>query len=402
MITFLGLTLLVYYLKPHETSMFMRLQKETVKEEDKSMDRIYKLIKSEYIRRGESYPIEVLERDLIKSTLLSKGIVHSLIKRLADKDMNISIIEKRDDKGRLAKFVDFVSVTEQFEKKSVADKKASEYMSKRFIDTISKDQRKTIRLSKDIKKGSDKASDLFITSLTSDYRKKQQDIAAQKKVAEKKQTMIFSEGDVAGNVLDRIYEIARKEYIYRIENPEQYPDFHFAISQLANQIQLATKISNVYPIFEKLRKSHSQVRLINDPETKGEKLLEIFPIADDDLCYYLSSYREEAYKKIKIEITELYITHLKVKKTNTILANLKRNIEKKNEGQKAVFDLLTMLFNYYPAYAKRLIYIPNRMALIKFFNKIIEGRNKKKKELKDNPPAKKTKVKREKTTQEKK
>ena len=384
MIILLGLTLLVYYLKPHETSMFMRLQKETVKEEDKSMDRIYKLIKSEYIRRGESYPVEVLERDLIKSTLLSKGIVHSLIKRLADKDMNITIIEKRDGKGKLTKFIDFVSITEQFEKKSVADKKASEYMSKRFIDTLSQDKRKTIKLSKDIKKGSDKASDLFITSLTADYRKKQMDLEVRKKQVEKSPSMIFSEGDVGVNVLDQIYKIARKEYVYRIENPEQYPDFHFGISQLANQIQMATKISNVYPLFEKLVKRESlHLRLRDDPETKGEKLIEFFPIADDDLCLYISSYREEEYQKIRIEITQMFLDHLKAKKTNTVFADLKRTIEKKNEDQQAWFDLLTMLYNYYPTVAKQLVYIPNRMALIKFFDKIIEARNKKQNELKE-------------------
>ncbi|MHA1349373.1 MAG: hypothetical protein ACTSPZ_00890, partial [Promethearchaeota archaeon] len=43
MIIFLGSTLLLYYLKPHETSMFIRLQKETVDQEEQSMDIIYKL-----------------------------------------------------------------------------------------------------------------------------------------------------------------------------------------------------------------------------------------------------------------------------------------------------------------------------------------------------------------------
>ena len=37
MIFFLGTTLLIYYIKPHETSMFMRLQKETVSEEEDSI-----------------------------------------------------------------------------------------------------------------------------------------------------------------------------------------------------------------------------------------------------------------------------------------------------------------------------------------------------------------------------
>ncbi|MEJ2250976.1 MAG: hypothetical protein P8Y97_15150 [Candidatus Lokiarchaeota archaeon] len=80
MIVFLGITLLIYYIKPHETSMFMRLQKETVNEEEKSMDIIHKLMQSEFIRRGESYPLEILEREMIKSTKLSKSVIYSLIK----------------------------------------------------------------------------------------------------------------------------------------------------------------------------------------------------------------------------------------------------------------------------------------------------------------------------------
>ncbi|MFX0029218.1 MAG: hypothetical protein ACFE8B_08410, partial [Candidatus Hermodarchaeota archaeon] len=83
MIFFLGSTILIYYLKPHETSMFMRLQKETVGEIEKNMDKIYNIIRSEYIRRGEAYPIEIIERELIKATQLSIGNVYNLLEQLA-------------------------------------------------------------------------------------------------------------------------------------------------------------------------------------------------------------------------------------------------------------------------------------------------------------------------------
>ncbi|MFW9951478.1 MAG: hypothetical protein ACFFKA_15285, partial [Candidatus Thorarchaeota archaeon] len=77
MIIFLGSTLLFYYLKPHETSMFIRLQKETVNQEEESMDIIYKLIRSEYIRRGDGFPLEILDRELIRATRLSKNNVYA-------------------------------------------------------------------------------------------------------------------------------------------------------------------------------------------------------------------------------------------------------------------------------------------------------------------------------------
>ncbi|TFF85546.1 MAG: hypothetical protein EU517_01500 [Promethearchaeota archaeon] len=81
MIIILGVTLLIYYLKPHETSMFIRLQKETVDEEEESINIIYNLIRNEYIRRGDAFPIEILERELIKATKLPKNQIYSMLRK---------------------------------------------------------------------------------------------------------------------------------------------------------------------------------------------------------------------------------------------------------------------------------------------------------------------------------
>ncbi|MFX0148772.1 MAG: hypothetical protein ACFE8E_13620, partial [Candidatus Hodarchaeota archaeon] len=138
MILFLGITLLVYYLRPHETSMFIRLQKETIDKEAEKMDIIYKLLKTEYIRRGEAYPIEIMDRELIKATNLPKNAVYSLINELVDGDIDVLIRKVKNNYGVTQKFIDFVSVIEKFDKKEVAQKKAKSYLSKRLYETMTK------------------------------------------------------------------------------------------------------------------------------------------------------------------------------------------------------------------------------------------------------------------------
>ena len=132
MIIFLGSTLLFYYLKPHETSMFIRLHKETVGQEEKSMDIIYQLIRSEYIRRVKAYPLEILDRELIRATKLPKNKVYSLVENLAKIDMDILLTERKDDNGTIVKMIDFTSVTESYDKKGIAQKKAKKILSERL------------------------------------------------------------------------------------------------------------------------------------------------------------------------------------------------------------------------------------------------------------------------------
>ncbi|MHA1437089.1 MAG: hypothetical protein ACTSPD_05890 [Promethearchaeota archaeon] len=378
MILILGITLLIYYLKPHETSMFLRLQKETVKEEDKSMEIIYKIIRSEYIRRGESFPLHILERDLIKSTMLSKGIVYSLIKRLADKDMNIQIINTRDKNGHPIKLIDFISVTEQFEKKQIAQKKASQYMSKRFLDTISAKKRKTISLGKGFK--ADTSTHQFIRSLTSGYSKKQKDIEEWQK-KQKVNAQLFKKEIMAENIKNTILNIIKKEYLYRIENPETYSDFHLPISQITEEVQVLTKISpgELYPMIEKMSKEDFELALIANPKEPEDKKIKFIPLSDDNMCYTLANFRPEEYNQIIKIATKKFLNSIKAKKNNTVLANLKRKIKGENDVQKTWLGILTKLYNYYPIYDKQLKYVPNKMKLLKQINTIINSSEKKKK-----------------------
>ncbi|MGV9198746.1 MAG: hypothetical protein ACOC4M_07890 [Promethearchaeia archaeon] len=370
MIIFLGLTLVIYYMKPHETSMFMRLQKATVKKEDKSMQTIFKILKSEYIRRGEPYPIEIIERELIKATKLSKGVVYSLISRLVNKEINIKLTRERDNYGRIVKVIDFISVTEQFEKRDIAEKKAKRYMSERLFDTISAKKRKQIQLAKNLKE--DKATDAFISSLTSDYTKKQKDKEKIRKSKQSKRAKIsFGKENFKDEEIKSLLEFLKKEYIYRIENREDYEKIYFPISEVASDIQLKMNINpgQLYRLLEELSENDIELTLLKNKNAPEDKKIAFFPISDDHLCYYLENFRPKLYYKIRREVQRIFNRRIHQTRTNSVISNLKTPIKEDSETAELWKEFLLRIFNYYPSYEKQLKSKRNRMKIIKALEK---------------------------------
>ncbi|TFG28874.1 MAG: hypothetical protein EU532_04370 [Promethearchaeota archaeon] len=363
MITFLGITLLVYYLKPHETSMFMRMQKETVKKEEEEMDIIYRLIKTEYIRRGEPYPIEILERELIKSTKLSKAEVYSLLRRLTTQKVDVQLTRKRDKSGDVVQMVDFLSVTEKFDRKDIAEEKAKKFISRKLIETTSAKERKAIKITKPLE--SEKASDQFIASLASTYDKKQKDQELLKERV--KNGVSFTQRDLPDYLKNQILEILKKEYLYRIENLDGYPDFHFPISNIANQITFETRISagEIYPILERLSRTDLELTLIKNSEEPQDKKIKFFPIADDEISYALSNFRPEEYSEVRIKVIKKLIPLLKQKTTSSNLASIQRKIPNHTESQKSWRTIMDDLNNYYPKFTKELLTLPDKSKMLK-------------------------------------
>jgi len=351
MIIFLGSTLLLYYLKPHETSMFIRLQKETVDQEEQSMDIIYKLLRSEYLRRGEGFPLEILERELIRATKLSKSNIYSIVGALAKINMNIDLTDVKDDRGRYQKFVDFTSVLEKFDKKGVAQKKAKKYLSDRLFTTMRLDKSKQLDLHVDTSQN--KASDQFISSLTSDYTKKQKDELS----FEQKQQDIsvsFTQKEIPQALINNIIDILKKEYAYRIENEEKYPDFHYCISEIASQIQMETRITpgQLYPILEKIAAGDLEFSLEKNPDEPEDKRINFFPIADDVISYGLANFRPEVYQKISIKITKQFLNFLNRKKSKAIFPKLRKQIGENTEEQRAWNEIYKKLNNFYPKFVE--------------------------------------------------
>ncbi len=364
MIFFLGSTLLVYYIKPHETSMFMRLQKETVSEEERNLDKVYKIIRSEYIRRGEAYPLEIIERELIKSTQLSKSNVYKLVDTLVKKDMDILIREVKQDLGKPVKMLDFVSVTERFEKKEVAQKKARSYLSKRLFETAIEEKSKVSRLTKSL--DTEPPADSLVSSLATDYNRKQKDreIFKQKR---KEAQISFTADDLAGDLKTQILNIIKKEYVYRIENPEKTPDFYVPISEITNIIERRTKITpgELYPILYDLSNTDIELTLIDNPEEPEDKKIKFLPFADESMSYSLAHFRAEEYNAFRIAVTKNFLKALKAKKEKKSIYQLKKEIPDRTESQKSLLELLNNLYKYYPLYTEQISQVPDTQKLLK-------------------------------------
>lgn len=347
MILFLGITLLVYYIKPHETSMFIRLQKETIDKEAEKMDIIYNLLKSEYIRRGEAYPIEILDRELIKATKLPKNAIYSLINELVDSDIDIIVRKARSEHGGTQKFIDFVSVIQKFDKKEVAQKKAKSYLSKRLYETMTKKSPDLFKLNKVSEP--DKASDIFVSSLTSTYSKK----LKEERLTEKKKkeaTISFTKRDVPEVLKDSIINMLKSEYIYRIENKDKYPLFQFPISEVASEIQLRTKITpgELYPILESISKHDIEFRLLENPDEPEDKVVSFIPIVDDALAYSYANFRPKEFAGEKIEIVKQFIRNLKRKKSKTHFSKIRTKIKNVTEEQQQWNYIYKILNDYFP------------------------------------------------------
>ena len=351
MIIFLGSTLLLYYLKPHETSMFIRLQKETVDQEEQSMDIIYKLLKSEYLRRGEGFPLEILERELIRATKLSKNNIYFMVESLAKGNLNIIMTDIKNDQGRYQKFVDFTSILEKFDKKEVAKKKAKKYLSDRLFTTMT--AKKPEQLDLHVDTNQNKASNQFISSLTSDYTKKQKDeLAFEQK--QKDISLSFTQKEIPQTLKENIIEILKKEYAYRIENLEKFSDFHYCISEIASEIQLETRITpgQLYPLLEKIATNDLELSLVKNPDEPEDKRINFFPIADDDLSHTLANFRPEEFEKIKIKVTKLFFKFLNRKKSKAIFTKLRKQIGENTEEQKAWNEIYKIFNNVYPKYVE--------------------------------------------------
>ncbi|MFW9949329.1 MAG: hypothetical protein ACFFKA_04285, partial [Candidatus Thorarchaeota archaeon] len=257
------------------------------------------------------------------------------------------ITEERDDLGLSRKFVDFTSVTEKFDKKDLALKKAKKYLSERLYNIVSEKRDKFLELKAE--SDSENATSMFLSSLSADYTKKKRD----EQVIDKKKKfggISFALKEIALSLKEHIITILKKEYIYRIENEEKYPDFYFPISEMAAEIQLQTRITpgELYPILESINQSDLEFTLLDNPDEPEDKFIAFFPITDDNLNYAIQNFRIDEFKKIKKEVTITFLKMLKRKRTRSGINKLRKEITGKDDLQRSWNIILKLLYDNYP------------------------------------------------------
>ncbi|MBN1214164.1 MAG: hypothetical protein JXA99_01855 [Candidatus Lokiarchaeota archaeon] len=334
MTIFLGITLLVYYIKPHQTSMFMRIQKETINKEEESMQIVYKLLRGEYIRRGDAFPIEIMDRELIKATKLSKAVIYSLIKRLAEKDVNMFLSEVNDNFGNKVQWIKFISVTEQFEKRDIAEKKVKKYLSEELVKTTSKTKSEMGKLGKDLK--SDKASDQFIASLTNRFDKRQQHKIERREKLQKLKDFPFKAKEINDEMKKTVLDIIKKEYITRIQDISRYQDFYIPISEIGEKIRIKTKIplGFLYILLENIAKADMELKLMDNPEDDKNKTIRFIPVYDKQLYNLLQEFRPNECQELRTFFWVNFLISFQNHDSKKCFKNLYKNIDKKSEWRK--------------------------------------------------------------------
>ena len=145
----LGLTIVLYYFKPRDTSIFLRTAKDAVSELDNFSETVLKFCRREYIRRGKAFYFSEIEGSLSDVLGLPDeefiNILYNLKKQYVDLQVHeVNYEGKRDYE------IDFYSITENFGYES--REKALAYLRKQFytyvLDRSHKKPRRTTVVAK--------------------------------------------------------------------------------------------------------------------------------------------------------------------------------------------------------------------------------------------------------------
>ncbi|MHA1519255.1 MAG: hypothetical protein ACTSRK_03640 [Promethearchaeota archaeon] len=307
---FLGFTIIIYWIKPQEMSMFLHMSKSAVKEEDRGMENILRFLKREFIRRGEMYEIT---KDIIfslrKITAYPTGTIWSLIYRLHRQYIDVHLREDKDDQGKKRVYFDFLPITQRYQKSKAADKRAQAYLQNYFAQSLMKKPSKKIFLTKK-KLSSSKQTDVFIQSLSFNYAKKVRDEKNIKDQGITKSEEYFQDEwinrEMDHETKNLVYEIVKKEYIRRMTRIVDYPnEFRFRISDIATTIEVATgvPVGRVFALLHSLAAENWNFQLsadFVDVDHPDDRLVEFLPIDDWEVYDILREYRPRSLREIHV------------------------------------------------------------------------------------------------------
>ncbi len=300
-ILFLGITIIAYWRKPQEMSMFLHIDQKIAKSEDEKMSSILKFLKREFIRRGDKYNLSgEVYTSLEKITNLGQDSILKLIQQLDKKYMDLQLTKEKVKDGSKQYFIHFLPITDQYSRED--DLKAKKYMQDRFSTLIRKKQRKKMNFGKGSYTSSKNQASYFIQSLSVQYGKKIKDEASFLRSQEEKEQILHKA--ITQDEHDLVFNLVRTEYLKRITQITDHPDeFRINISDFTEIIHNATKIpvKRIPPIISDLVKDDWNLNLVSKGKQKNgkeDRWIEYFPISDFEIYEQLNKYRPETLGKL--------------------------------------------------------------------------------------------------------
>lgn len=322
---FLGITIVSYWIRPQEMSMFLHMSKSAVNDKDKAMENILRFLKREFIRRGEKFLIspEIIN-SLKKITGYPSQVIWSLIYRLNDQYIDVHLHIDKDENQNKIVFFDFLPITTRYSKSKEAEYRAKTYLSSYFVQSLQQGPKKNLAVSKK-KISSSKQTDVFIQSLSHTYAKKvQTEKEYKEKILQKGEQ--FTE-ELLNRAMDEetkklVYEIVKKEYIRRITHITDFPnEIRFRMSDIVGTIEKSTgiPIGRVFPLLYQLAAENWNFMLsadFIDAKHPDDRLIEFLPIDDWELYSLMREYRPEALREIHVLMQTWFDRNIHHKRKN--------------------------------------------------------------------------------------
>lgn len=146
---FLGVTIVSYWIRPQEMSMFLHMSKSAVRDQDKGMENILRFLKREFIRRGEKFEISPdIINSLRKITAYPSQVIWSLIYRLNDQYIDVHLQFEKDEQNKKIVYFDFLPITQRYSKSKEAEYRAKTYLSSYFVQSLQKNLEENYQLLK--------------------------------------------------------------------------------------------------------------------------------------------------------------------------------------------------------------------------------------------------------------
>ncbi|HMF30152.1 MAG TPA: hypothetical protein VKK79_01960 [Candidatus Lokiarchaeia archaeon] len=318
LIIFLGITVLIYYLRPQQVSMFMRREQEAIEEQDKAKDLVLKFLRREFIRKGKKFRVDSVDKRIVELTNLPMGVVHSLISRISDEYVDIVLEEEIVEGGKI-KYIDFVPITEKYQESAEADKKAKTRLTEQLAGSLkaksSDRQRILVKTKKKLSKQKNAVAGDLISTLQSSFSKK-----AKEEKEDHLKTMDFKK-DLKEDVAEIIMQFLRSEYISRVKQTEDIPDPAMKLSDIAEHVEEVTKVNpaELASVLDIIALQNANIVVEDNPDDPNDKIIDFMPVSDMEISDLVEQLRPAKLSRLIIYFWNELSEAVKVKRNNIVV-----------------------------------------------------------------------------------